>query len=60
MVMKGQVAHWSGCQEELGTDTGRLTTGLTMVTGGTGSTTEMSPAITEGATENRTQMRKHL
>ena len=60
MVMKGQVAHWSGCQEELGTDTGRLTTGLTMVTGTTGSTTEMSPAIAAGETEKRTQMRKKV
>ena len=53
MVMKGQVAHWDGCQEEVGTETGMLTTGLTTVTGGTGSTTEMSPAIREGDTENR-------
>lgn len=57
IVMKGQVAHWSGFQEEVGTETGRLTTGLTMVTGGTGSTTEMSPAITAGETEMRIQMR---
>ena len=56
MVMKGQVAHWSGFQEEVGTETGRFTTGLTMVTGGTGSTTEMSPAITEGETEKRIQV----
>ena len=54
MVMKGQVAHWSGFQEEVGTETGRLTTGLTMVTGGMGSTTEMSPAMAAADTKRTT------
>ena len=38
IVMKGQVAHWSGFQDEVGTETGTLTVGLTMLTGNGGMT----------------------
>ena len=53
MVMKGQVAHWSGFQEEVGSVmTGTDTAGLTMLTGSTGTGREMSPPPLRADTED--------
>ena len=53
MVTKGQVAHWSGFQEEVGSVmAGTETAGLTMVTGSTGTGREMSPPPLRADTED--------
>ena len=53
MVMKGQVAHWSGFQEEVGSVmTGTDTAGFTMLTGSTGTGREMSPPPLRADTED--------